>query len=153
MEENRDSPLRKQAWDYFALHASQRLTVFNFYIVLSALTTTSYVASFKGGSDLEPVRVALAALLCFFAFVFWRLDQRTKRLIKVAERALKHFEKSDPVDDVAKVFSQEETETGQKRNRFWRWPLSYSDCFGIVFLAFFVTGILGLVFGFLHYCG
>ena len=41
MKEKEDSYLRKQAWDYFNVHASQRLAIFNFYVVLSSLTMTS----------------------------------------------------------------------------------------------------------------
>jgi hypothetical protein len=42
-----DDPLRKQAWDYVALHAQQRLTTLNFYIVLSSALTAAIVASFR----------------------------------------------------------------------------------------------------------
>jgi len=33
---NAETFLRKQAWDYFVIHASQRMTIFNFYIALSS---------------------------------------------------------------------------------------------------------------------
>lgn len=77
MEKSEPSYLRKQAWDYFSVHASQRLTIFNFYIIVSSLVATSYFASFKSDSNLESARPALAALLCFIAFVFWKLDSAT----------------------------------------------------------------------------
>lgn len=149
MKEGHDSALQKQAWDYFALHASQRMTVFNFYIVLSALTTTSYVASFDSHSDLDPLRIALATLLCLFAFVFWKLDERTKRLVKIGEEALKHFEGVSLADDVAKVFTREEAETTRKRSTQegwnpWHRLLTYSDCFRLIFVAFFVAGLVEL---------
>jgi hypothetical protein len=151
MKDLENSPLRKQAWDYFNTHASQRMTVFNFYIILSSLVATSYFASFKNDSNLLTARPLLAALLCMFAFIFWKLDQRNKLLIKNAERALKFFERSDPIDSVAKVFTQEEIETDSKKTKgwrrifFWRWQLSYSDCFNCVFFLFFALGFVGLV--------
>lgn len=149
MKEGHDAALQKQAWDYFALHASQRMTVFNFYIVLSALTTTSYVASFDSHSDLAPLRIALATLLCLFAFVFWKLDERTRRLVKIGEEALKHFEGVSPADDFAKVFTREEAETSMKRSirggwNLWHRLLSYSDCFRLIFAVFFLAGVVEL---------
>src|SRR5437660_1215676 len=108
MDETQESFLRKQAWDYFSLHASQRITIFNFYIVLSSLTITSYFASFKGEWSLPAARPVLSAMLCLFAFIFWKLDQRNKLLIKNAEEALRHFERNTAAPDVAKVFIQEQ---------------------------------------------
>lgn len=154
MTDSDKSALRRQAWDCFDTHASQRMTVFNFYIILSSLVATSYFASFKGDSTLQPARPLLAGLLCLFAFIFWKLDQRNKKLIKNAERALKFFEQSKQIDVVAKVFTQEELETLSKKTRgwqwalFWHWPLSYSDCFNCVFFIFFALGFVGLVFSF-----
>lgn len=146
-----DSFLRKQAWDYFALHASQRMTIFNFYIVLSSVTTTSYAASFKTDSNLQPARVILAALLCLFAVIFWKLDSRNKALIKNAEEVLKYFESAEEGNTVAKVFTREELKTSAKQLRgwrmllFWRWHMSYSDCFNAVFSIFFAVGLFGVI--------
>jgi len=156
MREEEHSQLRKQAWDYFTVHASQRMTIFNFYIVLSSVVATSFFASFKSDSNLQSARPILAALLCFFAFIFWKLDQRNKVLIKNAERALKFFEQRDPVDSIAKVFTQEEIETkanavtGWRWILCWRWNLSYSSCFNLVFVCFFLVGFIGIVTGFFH---
>jgi len=151
-EAKQDSFLRRQAWDYFNTHASQRMTIFNFYVVLSSVTATSYFASFKADSNLESARWLLAVLLCFFAFIFWKLDQRNKALIKNAERALRWFEQAEQVDTVAKVFTQEELETKGKIDEskgwrvllFWRLHLSYSDCFNFVYVTFALVGFGGL---------
>ena len=154
MAENDEPFLRKQAWDYFSMHASQRITIFNFYIILSSLTATSYFASFKSDSSLPAARPLLAILLCVFAFIFWKLDQRNKLLIKNAERALKHFEETAKGEDVAKVFIQEEAETKKKKVKgrralfFWNQHLSYSDCFNLVFLLFFLCGVIGLAYSY-----
>jgi hypothetical protein len=145
-----DSFLRKQAWDYFTTHASQRIATFNFYIVLSSLIATTYFPSFKTDVTMRPARPFLAALLCLFAFIFWKLDQRNRQLIKNAKRALKCFEKMEEADVLLKVFTQEESETaaskpqGLRRLLFWRLPLSYSDCFNSVFLIFFLLGLVML---------
>jgi hypothetical protein len=148
-----DSFLRKQAWDYFSAHGAQRMTIFNFYIALSSLTATGYYASLKSDSHLESARTLFALLLCFFAFIFWKLDQRTKLLIKNAEHALKYFEELEPHPLHAKVFLCEETKTKATRKAtkgwqslmLWRQPLSYSDCFNLVYSVFFLIGAWSLL--------
>lgn len=145
--------LRKQAWDYFSTHASQRMSIFNFYIALSSVTATTYAASWKGDSNFESARGLLAFLLCLFAFVFWKLDQRNRALIKNAERALKYYESLDSEQAIAKVFSQEESDTNTRRSTIkgwgllliWKWTLTYSYCFNFVFGIFFLSGLIGFI--------
>lgn len=129
------------------------MMIFNFYIALSSLVAAGFFASFKSGSNLESARWILAALLCLFALVFWKLDERNKTLIKNAERALKYFEQATPSVDIARVFSIEESETDVKRKKFrglrkllvWQRDLTYSECFNIVFGVFFLVGIAGII--------
>jgi hypothetical protein len=143
--------LRKQAWDYFTTHASQRISTFNFYIVLSSLTATTYAAAWKQDSNLQEMRGLIAFLLCLFAFVFWKLDQRNRVLIRNAERALVRFEAAAEGDPELKVFTNEMIHTHKSRcSRFgWKWvlfwqlQLSYSDCFNTVFLVFACIGLVG----------
>jgi len=139
--------LRKEAWDYFAAHASQRMTIFNFYIALSSVVATGYFSSFKADSNLQDARWVLASLLCLFAFIFWRLDGRNKFLIKNAEKALRHFEQSESGDPVAKVFTHEDAETYAMRRKMYGLGrvvhLSYSDCFNLVYAAFASIGVYG----------
>lgn len=152
-EPNEGAFLRKQAWDYFVIHASQRMTIFNFYIALSSVVATAYFASFRADWNLQSARWILAPLLCFFAFIFWKLDERNKTLIKNAERALKHFEQASAGESITKVFTMEEAETDARRRQFqglrklliWQRHLSYSDCFNVVFLIFFLIGIAGTI--------
>ncbi len=119
---------------------------------------TSFFASFKSDSNLQSARPVLAGLLCSFAFIFWKLDERNKFLIKNSERALRYFEKSDSSDLVAKVFTQEEIDTktrklsGWQVLKFWCWHLSYSKCFNLIFFLFFLVGVIGLVSSICH-CG
>jgi hypothetical protein len=153
MSERQESFLRKQAWDYFAAHASQRMAIFNFYIVISSVTTTTYFATFKTDSNLQSARWVLALLLCFFSFIFWKLDGRNKTLIKNAEAALRYFEQNEAGDVVTKVFTNEEAETDKKWECvqgwrwlcIWRWHLSYSHCFNSVFIIFALVGLGGLI--------
>ena len=127
------------------------MTTFNFYIVLSSITITTFAASFRANSNLQPARGVLATLLCVFAVIFWKLDSRNKAMIKNAERVLKYFEAFEEGDTIVKVSTHEELETEAKQLRgwqrllFWRWHMSYSDCFNAVFAIFFFIGLGGII--------
>jgi hypothetical protein len=88
------------------------------------------------------------------AFVFWKLDQRTKFFIKNAENALRYFEGLDQADEATKVFTNEEEHRTLRIARGWRrvlhlsYNLSYSECFNSVFLTFFLLGVGSLLFHF-----
>ncbi len=76
------------AWRYFVLHAQQRISVFNFFIVLSGILSTGIGAGFQAGKPMAPVVAILGALLTLFSVVFYRLDARGSELVKLAEVAL-----------------------------------------------------------------
>ena len=145
--------LRKQAWDYFQMQAGQRLTTFNFYIVISSVLTTALIASLKGDLVILHIGVALGFLLSLISFIFSKLDERNKELIKGAEEVIKFFEGSSSLPDsgsephIAKKFLREEYDTELKKSqrswRFWKNYYSYSDCFRVVFLTFGTIGVAG----------
>ena len=152
--ERRGIPTGHYLWDYFQLHASQRLTTFNFYIGISAVITTAYTLAVTELTT-SPVGIVLGAVLFIISCVFWKLDKRNRLLIKVAEDALKYLERrSNSQDDsemahALNIFTQEEAETSklkrQKSVLFWKNHLSYSDCFNVVFALFGMLGVLGMV--------
>ena len=73
------------AWRYFELHANQRMTVFNFFLVLVGLVAAGIATSRQGAQTLALLGVFLGLLLAFFSFIFWKLDQRVCFLMKQAE--------------------------------------------------------------------
>lgn len=145
------STLRKHAWDYFQLHAAQRLTTFNFYIVISSVVSTAMVASFQKGLRMRHIGLIPGVFLVVLSLVFWRLDERNRTLIGVGERALKYFESQSSLQGeeiaphVANVFLREEFETGlANRERFsWLRYWSYSKCFRAIFIFFSLIGAVG----------
>lgn len=150
----KNSVLHKQAWDYFQLHSSQRLTTFNFYLVISSVVTAGLVSTFQKNFGFPQAGVLLGFFLSFFSFTFWVLDRRNRQLIKNAEAALRFFEEqyvpaNNPNDEphVIKIFSKDEfTVSKSRRNKsilFWKKHYSYSDCFKLVFLSFGSIGIIG----------
>ena len=146
--------LCKRAWDYFEMHASQRLETFNFYIVLSSVIATA-TFTILPSSQASRVSWLLGLLLIFLSFVFWKLDSRNKDLIKGAEAAIKYFEQNSDLNDdgeephVAKIFLREEFLTSKRRRKksvfFWKNYLSYSNCFNIIFINFGLAGLASIV--------
>lgn len=150
MECGKRDEMRDYAWKYFSMHADQRLKTFNFYLVLVTVIIggmLAYIKDAKHPSYCFPVGLLLLAL----SFVFWKLDIRTRELIRHAEDALKLIEqdsKNDGLPEEMSLFCQEDSKTAAIRQirklswspiSWWRAHYSYSDCFQIVF------GIFGLV--------
>ncbi|NKB65750.1 MAG: hypothetical protein GKR89_01695 [Candidatus Latescibacteria bacterium] len=143
--------LRQYAWDYFHLHSTQRMSVFNFFTFLAALMTTGLVTTFGPNFQAHSLGIALGALLSLIAFVFWKLDQRTRFLIKNAEEALKELEGSiggeQDQPHPATLFRYEEHRTSAARRAQSIWPwrrqLSYGKSLNLVFLLFGLFGLIG----------
>lgn len=145
----------KYIWDYFQMHASQRLATFNFYIVLSTLLVTGLFTVLKGDFQIPYVGIILGFLLILFSFLFWKLDMRNQTFIKNAENALKYIENQKGLNCVKgephalMIFSREEYLTNllQNRKSFWPWKkyYSYSKCFIIIFVCFGILGIFGTI--------
>ncbi len=127
----------------YNLFSEQRLKIFNFFVVLSSVISGATLTIAK-----EPPNLSYASplgfLLAFFAFIFWKLDQRNKELIKHGENALKEIElysKSNGESTLwVNLFLSEEKNTSDKRgssNKLLRFfYCSYSKCFNWVFLVF-----------------
>lgn len=147
--------LRNQAWNYFKVHAAQRLTTFNFYIVISALLSTALVTTFHKDYQSPWLGFVIGCFLPLLSLVFWKLDERNRELVQGAEAALIYFENQTEYADssngphIAKIFSREAYETQIKKNRamnatsLWDRHFSYSDCFKWIFGSFATLGVLG----------
>ena len=149
---NRDDYLRQQAWDYFALHAQQRLTTVRFYLVVAAALTAAAIASFGENFHIPCLGLAAGLLLSLLSYAFWRLDLRNRELIKAAEAVLRSFEATDQADDpmqeppIQWLFTREYRES-EKRRREAKWVSrvilrSYSHVFNVVYGSFFSIGLL-----------
>lgn len=149
--------LRHYAWDYFQFHASQRLTIFNFYILLSTLVSTGY---FLALNYIPILAVLFPILLILFSFIFWKLDQRNRQLILNSEEALKYIEREDVNVEsksdasILKIFTYEEIQTQELKSKENTWSykrlLSYSKCFTYVFRIFCIIGIIEIAFSIIH---
>ena len=79
---SRDDYLHQQAWNYFALHAQQRLTTVNFYLVLATALTAAAGRVIRGELPISwyevggwPVVVAPVVCLLEARFQESRADQ------------------------------------------------------------------------------
>lgn len=147
---------REYLWKYFALHADQRLKTFNFYIVVSAVFISGYL-NLISKSDHYSWSCIIPFFLAITSFIFWKLDLRTKRMVKEAERGLKYLDENCGLPELdgfechpLKIFSCVD-HTIKNMKKFSEAPLgenslSYSNCFITIFCIF---GITGAVIGFI----
>ena len=144
---------REYGWQYFQLHAGQRMSLFNFFVLISALLTTGLGGALGKGMDYEWIGLGLGLSLVLMSFVFWQLDQRVRYLIKHAEEALRTLEKdwlnTEGLHEDIALFVREETKAGDLvKNRCswpWSWHLHYSTCFALVYIVFGAFGVLGAI--------
>ena len=77
---------REHAWNWFALHASQRMQAFNFFVV----ATTFLIAAYASILEKHPAAAAVLAFVgAWLAYWFNRLDARSRQLVDAGEDALK----------------------------------------------------------------
>ncbi len=131
------------------------MATFNFFVIIVALLTAGLAGTFKEDYEYQFIGVVLGLSMAVIAFVFWKIDQRVRHLIKHAESALKEIEKQSvkakhqDLNRKLSLFSSEEEKTADIRSQHgwlpWRWHMSYSECFGSMYFVFGILGALGAV--------
>lgn len=141
------------AWRYFELHASQRMTVFNFFTVLAGFITAGIGVTFQGSQPFAAAGVALGMLLASLAFIFWKLDQRAAFFVKHAEAAQAIAERRLP--EATRVFTNEPAILSEHRQRssFFIKPWTFGSSFRLVFLVAAVIGVSASVFSGMRLAG
>ena len=143
---------RENAWRHFAIHAEQRLKMFQFYITISTALLGGGVLLMRTGQNAIAL-VLLGFLASFFSFVFWKLEIRTRTLVKNAEDAIKYLDGSYDVSDVdgqpnpLKLFTRDDFRTRRSKLRCALWYFSYHKCFVLVFTVIGILGALGMTYG------
>jgi hypothetical protein len=149
---------RSYAWGYFEVHADQRMKLFNFFLILSGVI----VGAVPAVRSMEPGTRTVAflpLLLVLVAFIFWRLEQRTRLLVKNGEEALKFLDKQWPVEPSSdgsphplRLLERDDYLTEKLKECWWAKcgvPVTYAKSFR---LAYLIIGGLGLLmFGWLWF--
>lgn len=148
MNTTKEDVFREYAWNYFELHAQQRLQAFEFFITLATATLAGFVTLIQVGQSHKWLSI-IGFGLSFISFVFWKLEVRTRALVKNAEAALNYLDAQHGLADIEgvphplRMFARDEHFTKQTS----KWPLvsghlSYARCFRWVFIAFALLGLI-----------
>lgn len=138
LDDARARLLIEHAWRYFQLHATQRIAVFNFFVVASGLTFAGLATVLQAQDGRALLGVPVGALMMLMAFVFWKLDQRGAFLVKHAEAAMAEAEKV-ALPPEGRLFATESNRGVAKRH--WSFGRSFRVFFAVVALA----GLTGIV--------
>jgi len=144
----------EHAWRYFELHAGQRLTSFNFFIVMSGAEAAGMAASIQGRVEFSILGAGLGILLVLTSFVFWKLDQRVSFLIKHAEEYIASSERMLLPED-GRIFSAEPKSFSDHRSNkcFWERAWTYGRCFRVVFFTMGMVGAVGAIVSVMVFMG
>jgi cytochrome b561 len=85
-----DQAALAHAWDWFALHARQRMQCVNFFFLAVAFLATAYGTAMT--KDLHALAVGICVLGILISHYFHRLDQRTRALVDAGRKALRPFQ-------------------------------------------------------------
>ena len=141
---------RAYVWGYFALHAEQRMKLFSFFLILSGLILGAFPAVRQMAPESRLVGF-LPFLLVLTSLTFWRLDERTRRLLQNAEAALRFLDAQWPVEPsadggphVLQLVERDDYLMNQIRESRWTRlvPMTYTASFRIAYL---MIGGVGLV--------
>jgi hypothetical protein len=146
---------REYAWQYFKIHAEQRMSLFNFFVVISALLTAALSATWKKDCEYPIFGFFLSGVMMVISFVFWKLNQRVAYFIKHAEAALMDIENvSLKSEDLTRLFGLEREKTKKVKEKaswkLWSCHMTYAECFGVVYVVFAVIGLMGMVIAILR---
>ena len=146
-EERKDA--RGYAWNHFMLHADQRMKLFNFFLILSGLILGAFpaVRTMAPGTRLIGF---LPMLLVLSAFIFWRLDERTKGLLNIAKDALRFLDtqwgiasEAEGIPHYLRLVERDDYMVKKNKEKWWYRviPVRYTANFRIVYLMVGSVGV------------
>lgn len=134
------------AWKWFQHHATQRTTLFNYFLVISGILATAYVNLLKEGYCYLGAGLGLLGVLISVGFHY--LDCRNRELVRFGEDVLRRLEEEtlfpDRVEDgILRRDHALDEQYGRSRDllkhRFWIRGTELSV--GVLFLILGVTAV------------
>jgi hypothetical protein len=104
-----DVEAQTYVWNWFALHAGQRMQLVNFWLVAIAFLAGAYVQA--QSSHLKAIAIGVSLTGAIASFSFLMLDRRTRQMIQVAEVALQRLEEKRTgagADETAELMTRSE---------------------------------------------
>lgn len=136
------------AWRYFELHATQRISLIRYYIIVLSLYVTSagyLVTKFSLKSCTEEIGVIFfSVILVFLTIIFWFLDNRNRRLIQLAEKSLRSQERSSNLESEHRIFIREQ--------RISRCSIRHTHCFRALFILAIISAVVISLYSSWHIC-
>lgn len=80
----------KLAWDWFALHAGQRMQSINFFLIAAAFLCAAYVTALR--ENVPGVAAGVGVVGALTALFFYRLERRVRLLVRAGEEAMRPFQ-------------------------------------------------------------
>lgn len=81
------------AWKWFNYHANQRVSMFNYFLIITGILANAYVSTLKEG--LLAIAAGLGGLGLFTTIGFFFLDWRNKQLVGMGEDVLEELERGE----------------------------------------------------------
>ncbi len=148
------------AWRYFSLHARQRVTMFNFFLLGSGVLGNACVLLLREQLDWQAGVVA--AIGFFVSLVAIGLDVRNNQLVRLGEEALRRVERDhlilvgkNPPEYAILTLDRCQEQSSEKHKRILKWLLkhkvsirSVEGIVAIVYLgaALYSFGVLGFFY-------
>src|ERR1700754_1119068 len=135
------------AFKHFLQHAQQRVQHFNYFIVFSSILTTANITTFQSNFQAHNLGIGLGLIQIFLSFIFSKLDDRNRFLIKHAESVVKDierdFEKANGY--CYSLFTSEEIKTieAKEQKRFVK-PMSHKQSYNFIYWVFGLIGIASI---------
>ncbi len=140
------------SFKHFLQHAQQRVQHFNYFIIFSSILTTATIATFQSNFQAHYLGIGLGIIQIFLSFVFSKLDDRNRFLIKHAENVIKNIEQDyvKANSQCYSLFTSEEIETVKEKDKnigrhFFVRPMSHKKSYNLIYSAFGLIGLTAII--------
>jgi hypothetical protein len=125
------------AIEQLKIHADQRMKLMNFYIIIVGFCIGGYFTNF--GKNNYPPQIAISLFLLFMTYCFWKIDDRTRQLVKISEGSLKivtEYLKKELKEDAVEIVGISDDKKGN-----W----SYTDAIRTIFGGCALLSSIGIL--------